>query len=249
MKKLFCISTLILLAGTFAHAQVSSEIRDFNNNNIVTDDTITFWVDIGDAHAYNFNQYNIGSSQVTYKVAKSYVQMMSGASANFCVYHNNDAGDPQSQCYIPSIFLSGDFITAPGEYNTLLADFTAGSTSTGTSIVVYKFYDVNSPADSARITLVYNVTPVGIAEGFGNSSLGEPYPNPANGVVHIPVRSTQANAKMIITNALGQQVLVQTVNNLSLITIDVSLWKEGMYFVCLFSEEGDVIARRKLMNE
>lgn len=228
-----------------AQAQVTSEVRDYWDSTDVTNDTMYFWVGQGDAHAWNFNQTNIGSSQVTYRYRKTYVQMQSGASALFCVYHNDDINDPQSQCYGPTVFFSANFITDPGEHNTLIADFNSGTTTPGISIVQYHIWDVNNIADSVNLTLVYNVTPVGMAESFGDDVIGEPYPNPSGSVFNIPVNNVQ-DGWITICNAQGQLVAEKSILNSSLITIDATSWAEGVYFVMLHSGNGEVIAQRRL---
>lgn len=238
---------IAFLFATDANAQSSIEIRDAHTDS-VADDTIYYWVALGAAHQYDFDYYNVGSTAITYKMTKTNIQLQSGASSWFCLYHNNDPSDPQSQCYIPSVTNSGNFVTDPGEFNTLLADFSAGSTTTGTSIVRYKWYDINNPADSAILTLVYNVTPVGIAESFVGS-LGEPYPNPANGSVAIPYDFTGETAELIVIDAAGRVVYTENLSDaVAVVQLNIGEWAEGMYFVSLISNDG-VLARRKLVVE
>jgi len=251
MKKNLLKAALVFgsafLFSAQSRAQVTSEVRDFYNSNVVTNDTINFWVNLGSAHAYNFNQYNISASQVTYKVRKTNTQMMSGAQSNFCVYHNNDAADPQSQCYIPSITLSGTFITAPGEYNTLLADFNSGTTTTGVSIVRYTFFDVSNPNDSVNIVLVYNVTPVGIAESFV-TTLGEPYPNPATDNVSVAYNFTNENGgNVTVTDVAGKVISTEVLSSKEgILQLETSAWAKGVYMISLTDENG-IAARRKIV--
>lgn len=251
MKKLLVKSAFVFAAalsfGVQANAQVTSEVRDFYNSNVLTNDTVYFWVGLGTAHAYNFNQYNISANGVTYKVQKTNVQLMTGAQSNFCVYHNNDAGDPQSQCYIPSITLSGTFITGAGEYNTLLADFNSGTTTPGISIVRYKFFDVNNAADSVSITLVYNVTPVGIAESI-NTTLGEPYPNPATDNFSVAYNFSNENGgNATVTDINGNVVYTETLSAKNgVLAIETAFWAKGVYILSLTDESG-IAARRKIV--
>lgn len=239
---------IAFLFGLNSQAQVTSEVRDYWDSTNVTNDTMYFWVGQGESHAWNFNQTNMGSSQVSYRFKKIYLQMQTGASALFCVYHNDDINDPQSQCYGPTVYFSANFITDPGEHNTLMADFNSGTTTPGISIVQYHIWDVSNPSDSVNITLVYNVTPVGMAESFGDDALGEPYPNPVNAQFSLPVNSSLTNSWICITNISGQQVGENIMINSSLITIDAATWSEGIYFVVLYSEDGEVIGRRKLVK-
>lgn len=239
---------IAFLFAAEAKAQTTIEIRDSYTQGVITDDTIYFYVALGSTHQYDFDYFNVGSQPVTYKFTKTNVQLQPGASSWFCVYHNNDANDPQSQCYIPSVTNSGNFATDPGEFNTLLADFSAGTTNTGISIVNYKYYDISNPNDSALLTLVYNVTPVGITESFAGS-LGEPYPNPASSSVTIPYQFAGENATMVITDATGRIVLSEVLSNrTSAFVLNTETWATGIYFVSLSNAER-IVARRKLVVE
>lgn len=247
MKKFLFQAALAaaMLTGLAGNAQVSSEIRDFYQNNVVTNDTCTFWVAVNDAHQYLFNQYNISSSQYTYKVHKSNVTMVSGSSSTFCLYHNNNAGDPQSQCYGTSITLSGTFVTNPGEFNTLFADFNSGP-NTGTSMVTYTFINMGNTSDTVCITCVYHVTPLGMTESAG-VSLGEPYPNPSDGVVTIPVEIGSQNANLLVTDALGKVTYTSVVvSGNSEIKLETYEWAKGMYTISLCNDHG-ILTRRKLI--
>lgn len=209
-----------------------------------------FWVAAGSAHYIDFNQYNVGAAPVTYKVHKDEVIMVSGATAWFCIYHNADPGDVQSQCYIPSVTTSGNFATDTGDFNMLLADFDAGP-NFGTSIVRYKFYDINNTSDSAEITLIYNVTPVGITESFVNSgSLTNVYPNPANESVFITYFSGGTNrSELVISDISGREILREEVASANgIVQVNTALWAEGMYMISLECD-GRVVSRKKLVVE
>lgn len=251
-KKLKAVSILIG-AAFFASAnlpgQTTSEIRDFNSN-IVNGDTMHFWVAAGSAHYIDFNQYNVGTAPVTYKVHKNEVTMVPGATAWFCIYHNADPSDVQSQCYIPSVTTSGNFATDTGDFNMLLSDFNAGP-NFGTSIVRYKFYDINNTNDSAEITLIYNVTPVGIAESFtASGSLGNVYPNPANEAVAVEFLSGESRrSEIVITDLSGREVLREQASSSSgIMMLNTASWAEGMYLISLVSD-GHTVSRKKLIVE
>lgn len=238
-------SAFLLTAQSYA--QVSSEVRDYYDSNLVTGDTIHFWVGMGTLHVYNFNQYNISSVPVTYKVRKVNLQLMNGAHSNFCIYHNDDLADPQSQCYIPSVTMSGTFTTDPGEYNTLLAEFNPGTTTPGVSIVRYTFFDNNNAADSVILTLVYNATPVGMTESFV-ATLGEPYPNPATDIVSAAYHFSNENGgNAVVTDLTGKAVYSQALYSRDgILQLETSAWAKGIYMISLTDENG-IAARRKIV--
>lgn len=250
MKNIFLKAALVLgsafLLSNDSKAQVSSEVRDYyNNSSILTNDTVWFWVPMGTLHVYNFNQYNIDSVSITYKTRKTNVQLMSGAHSNFCMYHNDDMGDPQSQCYTPTVTLSGNFSTDPGEFNTLIADFSPGTTTPGVSIVRYTFFDINNVNDSVDLVLVYNATPVGITEANG-VNVSEPYPNPSNGSVSVNYGFVNANSgTATITDVAGNVVYVQSLSAANgIMNIETSQWAKGMYLLNITDENGVAVHRK-----
>ncbi len=228
--------------------QTTSEVRDFNNAN-VTGDTMYFWVGINSTHQIDFEQYNISSAPVTYNITRTDVSLVAGASAWFCVFHNADPLDTQSQCYPPFIATSGDFVTAPGDFNLLLADFAAGP-NTGTSEVTYSFYDANSAGDTVKITLVYIVTPVGIAENLlVSGQIQTVYPNPASGMTSVSYSSNAAETEVVVTDLNGREVeRVSAPSTNGIVTFDTVDWASGMYVISLVGD-GVPVAKQKLVVE
>ncbi len=253
MKKLISLAAPVIIGTAFffptlLSAQSTIEIEDFNGND-VTNDTNYYWVAVGASHQIDFNQYNVGTTDITYKVNKA-ENLVAGATAWFCIYHNADPNDPQSQCYIPATLNSGNFITDTGSFNMLLADFAAG-TNFGISVVRYKFYDLNNPTDTGNITLIYNVTPVGIAESFVPAgSLNDVYPNPSNGTTNISYSSNStAKSEIVITDLTGKEIYREQTNSQTGTTsVNTSSWAQGLYTISLVND-GVVVARKKLVVE
>ncbi|HTF05461.1 MAG TPA: T9SS type A sorting domain-containing protein [Bacteroidia bacterium] len=251
MKKLFFKAAPVIIGAAFFFPQIlgaqsTSDIYDFNGND-VKGDTMYFWVPAGGTHYIDYNQFNVSENDVTYKVQKSYPVIMPGASAWFCVFCNGSSANPQSQCYTPSGMFSGDFYTQPDSFNMLLCDFAAGP-NFGTSLVRYKFYDVNNPADSAWILLWYNVTPVGIAESFVPAgALNNVYPNPSNGTTNISYSSNTAKSEVVITDLTGKEIYrEQTAQQTGILSVNTQECAQGMYMISLVSD-GVVVSRKKLI--
>jgi hypothetical protein len=245
MKNLFIKAALaaFFIAGNLS-AQSSMEIHDVFGN-IVDGDTMYYYVAVNGTHYTDFHQYNLRDTAITYKVKKTQVTMTATSSAWFCVYANSDANNPQSQCYIPSTVNSGDFVTDSAAHNMLLADFAAGA-NTGISIVQYKFYDKYNPADSSVITLVYNVTPVGISENAQNEIVSV-YPNPAEDKTVISLTNTSESASIVITDLYGRTVFSQSMNPaVNSVAISTKEWSSGIYFVNVI-REGKITSTQKLM--
>lgn len=229
-------------------AQTTSEVRDFNSAN-VTGDTMYFWVGINSTHQIDFGQYNISSTSVTYKITRTDVSMVAGASAWFCVYHNADPLDTQSQCYPPAITTSGNFVTAPGDFNLLLADFATGP-NTGTSVVTYTFFNANTAGDTAKITLIYIVTPVGIAENsVASGRINMVYPNPSSGVANVSYSSDAVTTEVVVSDVTGKEIERTIVaDQAGMVSLNTSEWASGLYVISLVSD-GITVAREKLVVE
>lgn len=248
MKKLITKAAIaaFFITGNLS-AQSSMEIHDVFGN-MVDGDTMYYWVAVNGTHYTDFHQYNMSDSAITYKVKKTQVQMTATSSAWFCVYHNSDPNDQQSQCYIPTTFNSGDFVTDTGAHNLLLADFAAGANA-GISIVTYKFYDKFNTADSSVITLVYNVTPVGVEE-LAPSGIVSMYPNPAEDNTTIRFSNESGNNSLIqITDVAGRVVFTQTIIGTSgTVSISCSDWGKGMYFVSVIADDKATAVQRLIVR-
>lgn len=234
------------ISGTLS-AQSSMEIHDVFGN-IVDGDTMYYYVPANGTHYTDFHQYNLRDTAITYKVKKTQVVMTATSSAWFCVYHNSLANDPQSQCYIPSTVNSSDFVTDSAAHNLLLADFAAGA-NFGVSIVQYKFYDKYNPSDSSVITLIYNVTPVGVQENTAASITGM-YPNPSSENTTIQFsNATAENATIQITDVTGRVVFSQPMNaSNGSFTVPCSEWESGLYMVSVLSEDRITSVQRLIIQ-
>lgn len=73
------------------------------------------------------------------------------------------------------------------------------------------------------------------------------YPNPAKDILHITTR-TAVGGTIIITNALGQQVLQQPIVG-ETTDCAVGAFAKGLYMVALHSQEGGSLGQSKLVVE
>lgn len=244
-KNIFKAALVLGSAFLFQPAFAQQHFEDPNGND-VTGDTIDYWVAVSGSHTTDFDQINTSGQTITYKVQKTNTVITATASTWFCVYHNADPGDLQSQCYIPNTTLSGNFITDSSSFNMLLCDFAAG-TSTGITIVKYKFFDVNNTNDSCTIWLRYNVTPTGIPESH-HAILGEPFPNPATTNFSAAYSFSNDNGgNAVVTDLSGKTVYTQSLSAQSgMLNIETSSWAKGVYMLSLTDENG-IAARRKIV--
>ncbi len=246
MKNRFLKAVLVIGSAFLLQPALAQHHVEDAWGNDVTGDTMDYWVAVSGSHQIDFDHINASGNQVVYKVQKTNTVITGTASTWFCIFHNADPADLQSQCYIPTTTMSGSFTTENGEFNMLLADFAAG-TSTGITIVKYKFFDENNPTDTNVIWLRYNVTPVGIAESF-TTTLGEPYPNPATDNVSVAYNFTNENGgNATITDLAGKVIYTETLSSKEgILRLETSAWAKGVYMISLADENGSA-ARRKIV--
>jgi hypothetical protein len=246
MKKNIIKAALVLSSAFLVQPAFAQHHFEDPNGNDVTGDTIDYWVAVNGSHQTDFDHINATGNQVTYKVQKTNTVITATASTWFCVYHNADPGNNQSQCYIPSTTMSGSFVTDPADFNMLLCDFAAGS-SPGITIVRYNFFDEFNTTDTAVLWLRYNVTPTGIAESH-NATLSAPYPNPATDNFTVAYTFTDDNGGSVtVTDLTGKVIYTQNCPAQSgTLNIETSSWAKGVYMLSLTDENG-IAARRKIV--
>lgn len=251
MKNLFLKSTalsavLFLCANVFA--QSSLEVRDpANNNAVVTGTTMYFTIAAGTTHTIDFDAYNVSSSAHTYLIEKQELVFTAGDMAWFCVYHNGDAADPQSHCYGTQTTTTPDnFATSAGDFNRLQCDFS--TTDTGVSIVRYRVFDQNNPADSVSFTLVYNATPAGIPAYENFSAVGMAYPNPSAGIFTFDAFSSGLYTVQVCSVNGALISAEASVAGSGKIHIDLSGLPEGVYFCRFISASGIATDRRLVLT-
>lgn len=235
MKKI--TASIVSLLFAFAmNAQSSLEIREHGTSNVVTGATYNFWIAANSStHTFEIDAFNVSNAAVTYKISKTNVTIDAGASSWFCVFHNGDATDIQSHCYLPAVTTTAhSFNTNPGEFNSISADFSPGANN-AISIVRYKIYDMNNTADSAIVTLVYNVSPAGISSVFApDFSVGKAYPNPSAGTFNFTVDASTHPVNYVIYNLTGELVKSETISAASgMLSLDLSALPNGVY-TCRF---------------
>jgi hypothetical protein len=115
--------------------------------------------------------------------------------------------------------------------------------------VRYKVSDINNPSDSIDLTLIYNVTAVGIAEQ-GSTTVGEPYPNPSNGNVSVSFAFSNANSgTAVATDINGRVVYSEAINAPNgILNVETSGWANGVYVLTIADENG-IATRRKIVVE
>jgi len=87
--------------------------------------------------------------------------------------------------------------------------------------------------------------PVGITENLNLSNI-EIYPNPNHGEFHISFGDLFIG-KIIITNNLGQIVLIQNIKNQREINLRMSEVGTGIYFITIFSDKKTIVRKLQIL--
>jgi len=170
---------------------------------------------------------NNSSSDIDVKVRKRYISVVPGSEPTFCWDTN---------CWQVGSFESIDAQTLTAN-STDSTSFTADYDSkghSGTSTVVYTFFNVNDIIDTVCFIATFTCNPSsGIAANENSLSVSPAYPNPANKATYISYSLPLTNrAKIIVTDMIGNEVKIIPINdnNDGKVRIDTYDFTEGIYF-------------------
>lgn len=218
MKKLVLFGIVMSTIG-FLNAQ---SLQIFHGEEDVTSTTIDIEVSADtDPAVLHLDVKNNSENAIGVKVRKIEETLVNGTSISLCWGIN---------CY------------SPGQFETpTAASIEAGATDdsfhgdyfhfgyTGTTTVMYVFFDDANPDDSVAVTVNYTLEATSV-DLFELSNFSLPYPNPANETVHF-YYSVDNGVSLKIYNTIGKLVksveLSNIVNELEVSTQD---FLPGTYF-------------------
>jgi PKD repeat protein len=179
---------------------------------------------------------------------------MSAISDNF-----TEAGDYYEFDFDSPVEVDGDFfagIVLPGGSDIFaLITNTDGDVSPGTAWeewddgTWYPYYDNNS-WEIAVDHALYPEVCANITENI-NDELIEKFdihPNPGSGNIVLHCKDKLTNATINIYNCIGEIILTQRNNHLKEVTLDISDYPQGMYFIRIHSDQGDALKKYQLIK-
>jgi hypothetical protein len=177
-------------------------------------------------HAY---VTNIGNASIDLRVSRETVSSASGQTNNFCI---------GPACYPDFVDTSNvnDIVPmAPGAEETSFIAHMLPHETVGVSVVKYCFWDNNNMADSACVTVTYDILPVGVDESSDLAAeIGNVYPNPVNGTANFAyvVEGNPQVKEVLVYDLLGNVVSQSTLDGFQGVhNYDTSNLSTGLYFV------------------
>ena len=141
---------------------------------------------------------------------------------------------------------------------TLVDGMPAGGTYTGTgvssdtfdpqianigwNIITYTYSDGNQCSNSKSDSIYVYSCAVGFEKYTEANSHYTIFPNPSNGIIHIESKIETSNSELTIYNVIGNKLLNQKIESKN-ITLDLSLFNSGVYFIEIKNLEGRYFER------
>jgi hypothetical protein len=118
----------------------------------------------------------------------------------------------------------------------------------GAALIKLKIYEQGFPEDSLVFSIYVN-EPDCVITSTTNAKEAELisiWPNPASDRFFLKIRPPKS--RLSIRDMTGQEVYSQTLEQTSLLEIDVQQWPPGIYQVSVVSEKGKVIGQRRVLK-
>lgn len=238
MKKLI-LSLFVLIATGF---YVNAQSFQLTWNDELLGDTVVFNGSADTLMVFDPIFTNLLNVAANVKVVKNDIYVVEGAESTFC----------WGACYPPQVDSSGVTLVEAGAStarNYFVGDYD-GLGHPGTSIVKYKFYNVDNVDQYVEVVVKYVAAPNAIDENIlSGVRFSEIFPNPATNFVNLNYNlvSGVKEASIRISNLVGAVVSESNIDlsNNSL-RVDVSQLEGGIYFYSVIIN-GERLQTKKLI--
>ncbi len=245
MKKTLLTIFVSLFACSLLLGQSLS--LSWKGEDIPNGDTVYVYGEISEDMWYEIQAHaivtNVSEDTVEVKVHRIIIDTVPGTRNQFCwvlcyAYETNESSY--------SVTLDPGASTSELEFSGHYQPAGNG----GTSKIRYKFFNVDNEQDTVSMTVFYVVSPASVADLQSASHFGSAYPNPASEIVSFDFEfsHTVKEARLVIYNLLGKQVMDYPVNNRNgKLSVPLHELNEGVYFYTFMVNGETAATTRKLV--
>lgn len=223
MKKIILFSCVLLLMFLTGRAQ---NLTLSNNDGIFLNDSSIFMQgDTGSLLVIHMYITNNAATDLEVKVRKRYISVIPDSEPTIC--------------WAGGCTDVGTFVSDPQTLTAGLTDstsFTADYDSkghSGTSVVVYTFFNTNNVYDTVCFIAHFTCNLTGIEDNANNGTISLAYPNPSNKATYInyTLSETDYNAKVVVSDMIGNEIKeIPVAEKEGKVRIDTYDMAEGIYF-------------------
>lgn len=189
---------------------------------------------------------NISANSIKTRCSRSVVSAVAGSINSFCwgtgCYSATTSVSPLLQS--PDIGPSVTNTTFIGDYKPQL--------NSGATTIKYLFYNNATPSDSVSVTIIYDLSPMGIDElSKPGGTISAAYPNPASAFVSFKYNMNEVSqkGKIIFHDYLGKSVKeISLTDKQGLSKINVSELIEGVYFYTFLVDDVAIVTKKLVIG-
>ncbi len=238
MKKL--LLSFIMFIATVLYVNAQSFQLSWNDE--ILGDTVTFHGSADTLMVFNPIFTNLLGVDANVSVVKNDVSIVDGAENTIC----------WGACFPPGVDSTGVTLVAAGastDRDYFLGDYNALG-HPGTSIIWYKFYNVDNEDQYLEVVVKFVAAPNAIDENMlSGIKFSDIYPNPANDFVTLDYKLVPGvkGGSVRISNLLGAVVSETAIDlNSNSVRMDVSNLEGGIYFYSVVLN-GEILHSKKLI--
>ena len=218
---------IILFFGVFLIFSISIFAQNLTLSNssgaILSGDTVIISGGVSGTIFCLVGVANNSSEQMAVKCRRSQLSVVPGSTNQICWGGQcADQDSPPDPTYISAGDTSNEF---SGDYKA--------NGNAGTSIIQYKFFNMDSVAEQITFYCKYIATPVGIEESADISNISSAFPNPSDKTTFINYRLSENDkqARVIVSDMVGNEVKIIPVEGKDgKVRIDTYDMSDGIYF-------------------
>jgi hypothetical protein len=219
----------ILLLGIFLTFSLSNFAQNLtlsnNSGTVLNGDTVTVNGVASNTLMCHVDVANNSAAELSVKCRRTELNMVTGSTNSIC-WGGQCWPDNVSQTPDPTVIAAGDTATEfSGDYNP--------HGFAGTSIIKYKFFNMNNVTDTVCFFGKFIAASVGIDESVVYSDISPAFPNPSDKASFINYRLSENDnhAKVIVSDMVGNEVkTISLEGKEGKVRIDTYNMPEGIYF-------------------